>query len=96
MPSELIDRLAQRTPRLTELDHASLKVAERALHESVLFLVVSQEIMPKWVLDKDMVTQVFSATKLSTTYLAEHLRISKDHNSVLRTCERNIQSSRVV
>jgi hypothetical protein len=44
--------LFQSTLGLAELDHARLKVVERALYQAVTLFVVGQEVMPEWVLKK--------------------------------------------
>jgi hypothetical protein len=44
--------LIQRTLGLAELDHARLKVVERALYQAAALFVVGQEVMPEWVLKK--------------------------------------------
>lgn len=51
MPAELLHRFAKRTAGFAELDHARLQVAQRALNEAVLLLVVRQEVMPERVLE---------------------------------------------
>ena len=50
MTPKLVHRARQRTPRLAELDHARLQIAERALDKAVLLLVVGQEVVPQGVL----------------------------------------------
>jgi len=50
--------------RLAELDHTRLKIIERTLDETALFLVMSEEIVPKRVLAQD-----FRVTKNDNTIL---------------------------
>lgn len=50
MSPELVHCFDKRTARLAELNHARLKVAQRALNETVLFLVMGQEVVPERVL----------------------------------------------
>jgi hypothetical protein len=50
MPPELVHRFPKRPSRLAELDHARLQITKRALNQSVLLLVVRQEVMPEGVL----------------------------------------------
>ena len=50
MPTELIHSLDERAARLAELNHAWLQVIERAFDQTVLLLVVGQEVMPQRML----------------------------------------------
>ena len=51
MTAELFHSLDKRAPRLAELDHAWLQVIERTFNKAILFLVVGQQVVPKWMLE---------------------------------------------
>jgi hypothetical protein len=48
--TELIHSLGQRASGLAKLNHAGLQVIERSFNKAILFLIMSQEIVPKGML----------------------------------------------
>lgn len=65
MPAEWFHRFDKTTTRLAKLDHAGLQVVQRSFNKVVFLLVMSQEVMPKRMLRKNISTEstISSITK---------------------------------
>jgi hypothetical protein len=86
--------LIQRTLGFAELDHAGLEIVERTLYQAAVVFVVGQEGVPQGMLRKYKHPTVMQHD--GSTHLAQDLRIAKYDDSILCTCESDIQTTGII
>jgi hypothetical protein len=65
MSAEWLHRFDESTARFAKLNHTGLQVVQRSFNKIILLLVMSQEIVPKWMLNKgrSVLTMITRVTK---------------------------------